>query len=84
MTTKLYILNLGLACTIFGCASFPELEKAAPLGDPQAEFTKFLSSEALNNIPTSLSRVAQPFKASQLDNMHRRANNLRSQNATRD
>ena len=84
MTTKLYMFSLGLACTISGCASFPELEEAAPLGDPHTKFTEFLSSEALNNIPASLSRVVQPFKASQLDNMRRRADNLRSQNSTRD
>ena len=82
MTTKLYILSLGLAGTFFGCASFPELEEAAPLDDPKAEFTEFLSSEALNNIPASFNWAEQPFKASQLENMRRRADNLRTKNST--
>ena len=82
MTTKLYILSLVLACTFSGCGSFPELEKAAPLNERTAELTEFLSSDALKSILTSFNRVAQPFNASQLDNLRRRADNLRTQNST--
>ena len=82
MIIKFCLLSMSLACIVSGCASFPELEEAAPLNERTAELTKFLSSDALKSILTSFNRVAQPFNASQLDNLRRRADNLRTQNST--
>ena len=79
MIIKFCILSMGLECIISGCASFPELEEAAPLDNPTAEFTEFLTSEALNDITYRSSQKTQPFNEAQLTSMRRRADRLRNQ-----
>ena len=70
---------MGLACIISGCASFPELEEAAPLDNPTAEFTEFLTSEELDDIPYRSSEETQLFNEAQLASMRRRLDKLRKQ-----
>ena len=82
MTRKLRSLSLGLVCIISGCASFPELEAAAPQDGSKANFIEFLSYKALKDIPISSSQKKQLFIAGQLENMRRRADMLRNQDLT--
>ena len=79
MIIKSRILSMGLTCIISGCTSFPELEEAAPLDDPTAEFTEFLTSEELDDIPYKSSEKTQLFNEAQLASMRRRSNKLRNQ-----
>ena len=82
MTRKLRSLSLGLVCIISGCASFPELEAAAPQDGSKANFIEFLSYKALKEIPIGSSQKRQLFPAGQLENMRRRADMLRNQDLT--
>ena len=75
-------MSLGLVCIISGCASFPELEAAAPQDDSKANFIEFLSYKALKDIPISSSQKKQLFIDGQLENMRRRADMLRNQDLT--
>ena len=79
MIIKFCILSIGLACMISGCASFPELEEAAPLDDPRDDFTEFLTSAEINDIPYSSSEKTQLFNEAQLASMRRRSDKLRNQ-----
>ena len=79
MIIKFCILSIGLACIISGCTSFPELEEAAPLDEPKAEFTEFLTSEMLNDITYSSSEKTQLINETKLASMRRRADKLRNQ-----
>ena len=79
MIIKFCLLSMGLACIVSGCASFPELEEAAPLGGPTAEFTEFLTFEVLNDITYRPSQKTQLFNEAKLASMRRRADNLRNQ-----
>ena len=79
MIIKFCILSIGLACIISGCTSFPKLEEAAPLDDPTAEFTEFLTSKELDDIPHRSSEKTQLFNKAQLANMRRRSDKLRNQ-----
>ena len=64
---------------ISGCASFPELEEAALLDNPKAEFTEFLTSEELDEIPYRSIEKIQLFNEAQLASMRRRSDKLRNQ-----
>ena len=79
MIIKFCILSIGLACIISGCTSFPELEEAAPLDDPTAEFIEFLTSEELHDIPYMSSEDTQLFNEAQLASARRRSDKLRKQ-----
>ena len=79
MIIKFCILSIGLACIISGCTSFPELEEAALQDDPTAEFTEFLTTEELDDIPYRSSEKTQLFNESQLASMRRRSDKLRNQ-----
>ena len=70
---------MGLAFIISGCESFPALEEAAPLDNPKAEFTEFLTSEELNEIPYRSIEKIQLFNEAQLASMRRRSDKLRNQ-----
>ena len=79
MILKFCIMSMGLTCIISGCASIPELEEAAPLDDPTAKFTEFLTSEVLNEITYRPSPKTQLLDEAQLASMRRRADKLRNQ-----
>ena len=79
MIIKSCILSMGLTCIISSCTSFPKLEEAAPLDDPTAEFTKFLTSKELDDIPYRSSEKTQLFNEAQLASMRRRSDKLRNQ-----
>ena len=70
---------MGLAFIISGCESFPALEEAAPLDNPKAEFTEFLTSKELDDIPYRSSEKTQLFNEAQLASMRRRLDKLRKQ-----
>ena len=70
---------MGLAFIISGCASFPALEEAAPLDNPTAEFTEFLTSKELDDIPYRSSEKTQLFNEAQLASMRHRSDKLRNQ-----
>jgi len=78
MTLKLHLLSLGLAATLIGCASFPQLEEAAPFDALQAEFTEFLSANALQNIPEEMDETQLTDTAGQLETLRQRADQLRT------
>ena len=79
MILKFCIMSMGITCIISGCTSFPELEEAAPLDDPTAKFTEFLTSEVLNEITYRPSPKTQLLDEAQLASMRRRADKLRNQ-----
>ena len=79
MIKKFCSLSIVLAGIISGCASFPELEKTAPQDDPTAEFTEFLTSEELDDIPYRSSEKTQLFNEAQLASMRHRSDKLRNQ-----
>ncbi len=78
MKLKLHLLSLGLAATLAGCASFPQLEEAAPFDASQAEFTEFLSADALQNIPEEMDETQLTDTAGQLETLRQRADQLRT------
>ena len=78
MTLKLHLLSLGLAATLTGCASFPQLEEAAPFDASEAEFIDFLSADALQNIPEEMDETQLTDTAGQLETLRQRADQLRT------
>ena len=78
MILKLHLLSLGLAATLTGCASFPQLEEAAPFDASQAEFTGFLSADALQNIPEEIDETQLTDTAGQLETLRQRADQIRT------
>jgi hypothetical protein len=78
MTLKLHLLSLGLAATFTGCASFPQLEEAAPFDASQAEFINFLSADALQNTPEEIDETQITNIAGQLETLRQRSDQLRT------
>jgi hypothetical protein len=59
---------------------FPQLEEAAPFDASQAEFTEFLSADALQNIPEEMDETQLTDTAGQLETLRQRADQLRTKN----